>query len=118
VRPAILRANVHPKLSAYATRAATQRISNTATLAMHNDNSIFPLCTNANVILGHNRGKWSDKFSAVEIIVDHIYLLPLPLTPSNTLSESTTMTTTVASGTSTPTTTPVKKARVTSIDLD
>jgi hypothetical protein len=69
-------------------------------------------------VLGHNRGKWSDKFSAVEIIVDHIYLLPLPLTPSNTLSVSTTMTTTVASGTSTPTTTPVKKARVTSIDLD
>ena len=69
-------------------------------------------------VLGHNRGKWSDKFSAVEIIVDHIYLLPLPLTPSNTLSESTTMTTTVASGTSTPTTTPVKKARLTSIDLD
>jgi hypothetical protein len=69
-------------------------------------------------VLGHNRGKWSDKFSAVEIIVDHIYLLPLPLTPSNTLSVSTTMTTTVASGTSTPTTTPVKKARITSIDLD
>ena len=69
-------------------------------------------------VLGHNRGKWSDKFSAVEIIVDHIYLLPLPLTPSNTLSVSTTMTTTVASGTSTPTTTPVKKARLTSIDLD
>jgi hypothetical protein len=69
-------------------------------------------------VLGHNRGKWSDKFSAVEIVVDHIYLLPLPLTPSNTLSKSTTMTTTVASGTSTPTTTPVKKARLTSIDLD
>ena len=69
-------------------------------------------------VLGHNRGKWSDKFSAVEIIVDHIYLLPLPLTPSDTLSESTTMTTTIASGTSTPTTTPVKKARLTSIDLD
>jgi hypothetical protein len=69
-------------------------------------------------VLGHNRGKWSDKFSAVEIIVDHIYLLPLPLTPSNTLSETTTITTTVASGTSTPTTTPVKKARVTSIELD
>jgi hypothetical protein len=45
---------------------------------MHNDNSlaVFPLFTNANVILGHNRGKWSDKFSAVEIIVDHIYLMP------------------------------------------
>ena len=85
---------------------------------MHNDNSVFPLCTNANVILGHNRGKWSDKFSAVEIIVDHIYLMPLPLTPSDTLSELTTMTTTIATGTSTPTATPVKKARLTSIDLD
>jgi len=70
------------------------------------------------LVLGHNRGKWSDKFSAVEIIVDHIYLLPVPLTPSDTLSVSTTMTTTVASGTSTPTATPVKKARLTSIDLD
>ena len=69
-------------------------------------------------ILAHNRGKWSDKFSAVEIIVDHIYFLPLPLTPSNTLSELTTMATTVVSGTSTPTTTPVKKARLTAIDLD
>jgi hypothetical protein len=29
VRPAILRANAHPKLSAYATRAATKRISST-----------------------------------------------------------------------------------------
>jgi len=63
-------------------------------------------------------GPLSDKFSAVEIIVVHIYFLPLPLTPSNTLSELTTMATTVASGTSTPTTTPVKKARLTAIDLD
>jgi hypothetical protein len=69
-------------------------------------------------VLAHNRGKWSEKFSAVEIIVDHIYLLPLPLSPSNTLSELTTMTTTIASGTSTPTTTPVQKARLTAIDLD
>ena len=38
-------------------------------------------------VLGHNRGKCSDKFSAVEIIVDHIYLMPLPLSPSDTLSE-------------------------------
>jgi hypothetical protein len=85
---------------------------------MHNDNSVFPLCTNASVILGHNRGKWSDKFSAVEITVDHIHLMPLLLTPSDTLSELTTMTTTIASGTSTPTATPVKKARLTSINLD
>ena len=66
-------------------------------------------------VLGHNRGTWSDRFSAVEIIVDHIYLLPLPLSPSDALSELTTMTTTVASGTSAPTATPVKKARLTSI---
>ena len=70
-------------------------------------------------VLAHNRGKWSEKFSAVEIIVDHIYLMPMPLSPSDTLSELTTMTTTgIASGTSTPTTTPVKKARLTAIDLD
>ena len=35
----------------------------------------------------HYRGNWSEKFSAVEIIVDHIYLMPLPLSPSDTLSE-------------------------------
>ncbi len=40
------------------------------TLATHNHNPVSPLCTNASVILGHNRGKWPDKFSAVEIIVD------------------------------------------------
>ena len=72
------------------------------------------------LVLGHNRGKWSDKFSAVEIIVDHIYLMPTMLRPSNTLSELTTIATTTASGTrtSTPATTPVKKARLTSINLD
>ncbi len=42
-------------------------------------------------ILAHNKGKWSDKFSAVEIIVDHVYILPTPLRPENTLSESTTI---------------------------
>ena len=70
------------------------------------------------LILGHNKGKWSDKFSAVEIIVDHVYILPTPLRPENTLSESTTITTTTNSASSTPTTTPVKKARLTSINLD
>ena len=69
-------------------------------------------------ILAHNKGKWSDKFSAVEIIVDHVYILPTPLRPENTLSESTTITTTTNSASSTPTTTPVKKARLTSINLD
>ena len=48
-------------------------------------------------ILAHNKGKWSDKFSAVEIIVDHVYILPTPLRPENTLSESTTITTTTNS---------------------
>ena len=70
------------------------------------------------LILGHNKGKWSDKFSAVEIIVDHVYILPTPLRPENTLSESTTITTTTNSASSTPTTTPVKRARLTSINLD
>ena len=69
-------------------------------------------------ILAHNKGKWSDKFSAVEIIVDHVYILPTPLRPANTLSESTTITTTTNSASSTPTTTPVKKARLMSINLD
>jgi hypothetical protein len=71
-------------------------------------------------VLAHNKGKWSNKFSAVEIIVDHIYLMPRPLRPSNTLSELTTIATTAASGTrtSTPAATPVKKARLTSINLD
>ena len=26
-------------------------------------------------VLGHNKGKWSNKFSAVEIIIDHIYIM-------------------------------------------
>jgi hypothetical protein len=85
-RPFCSRMSIQNCQHMHAARAATQRISNTATLATHNHNSVFPLCTNANVILGHNRGKWSDKFSAVKIIVDHIYLMPLPLTPSDTLS--------------------------------
>jgi hypothetical protein len=69
-------------------------------------------------VLAHNKGKWSSKFSAVEIIVDHIYLMPTPLRPSNARSEMTTIATTTASGTSTPAATPVKKARLTSINPD
>jgi len=68
--------------------------------------------------LGHNKGKWSNKFSAVEIIIDHMYLMPTPLRPTDKLSELTTITTTTDSASSTPTTTPVKKARLTSINLD
>ena len=45
-------------------------------------------------VLGHNKGKWSNKFSAVEIIIDHIYIMPTPLRPTNPLSEMTTITTT------------------------
>ena len=73
-----------------------------------------PLCSS----LGHNKGKWSNKFSAVEIIIDHIYIMPTPLRPTNALSEMTTMTTTTDSASSTPTTTPIKKPRLTSINLD
>ena len=69
-------------------------------------------------VLGHNKGKWSNKFSAVEIIIDHIYIMPTPLRPTNALSEMTTMTTTTDSASSTPTTTPIKKPRLTSINLD
>ena len=64
-------------------------------------------------VLAHNKGKWSDKFSAVEIVIDHMYLMPTPLRPTNTLSEVPT-----DSASSTPTTTPNKKARLTSINLD
>ena len=69
-------------------------------------------------VLGHNKGKWSNKFSAVEIIIDHIYIMPTPLRPTNPLSEMTTITTTTDSASSTPTTTPIKKPRLTSIKLD
>ena len=69
-------------------------------------------------VLGHNKGKWSNKFSAVEIIMDHIYIIPTPLRPTNPLSEMTTITTTPDSAYSTPTTTPIKKPRLTSIKLD
>ena len=69
-------------------------------------------------VLGHNKGKWSNKFSAVEIIIDHIYIMPAPLRPTNPLSEMTTITTTTDSASSTPTTTPIKKPRLTSIKLD
>ena len=69
-------------------------------------------------VLGHNKGKWSNKFSAVEIIIDHIYIMPTPLRPTNPLSEMTTNTTTTDSASSTPTTTPIKKPRLTSIKLD
>jgi hypothetical protein len=69
-------------------------------------------------VLAHNKGKWSNKFSAVEIIIDHIYIMPTPLRPTNPLSEMTTITTTTDSASSTPTTTPIKKPRLTSIKLD
>jgi hypothetical protein len=68
-------------------------------------------------VLAYNKGKWSDKYCAVEIIVDHLYVMPTPLRPSSVVSESSAITTTVESATSTPTTTPVKKPRLTSIDL-
>ena len=68
-------------------------------------------------VLAHNKGKWSDKYCAVEIIVDHLYVMPTPLRPSTVVSETSAITTTVDSDTSTPTTTPVKKPRLTSIDL-
>ena len=68
-------------------------------------------------VLAHNKGKWSDKYCAVEIIVDHLCVMPTPLRPSTVLSETSAITTTVDSGTSTPTTTPVKKPCLTSIDL-
>ena len=70
-------------------------------------------------VLGHNKGKWPNKFSAVEIIIDHmIHIMPTPLRPTNLLSEMTTITTTTDSASSTPTTTTIKKPRLTSIKLE
>ena len=69
-------------------------------------------------VLGHNKGKWSNRFSAVEIIIHHIYIMPTPLRPTNPLSEMTTIITTTDAASSTPTTTPIKKPLLTSIKLD
>ena len=74
------------------------------------------------LVLAHDQGKWSDKYSAVEIVVDHVYLLPTPLLPAPPLHWQPSITVTVAtastSSSSTPTTTPVKKPRLTEIILD
>jgi hypothetical protein len=48
-------------------------------------------------VLAHNKGKWSDKYRAVEIIVDHLYVMPTPLRPSTVVSETSAITTTVDS---------------------
>jgi hypothetical protein len=71
-------------------------------------------------VIVHNTGKWSDKYSAVELVVDHAYLLPTPLLPAPPLQPSINVTVATAStsSSSTPTTTPVKKPRLTEIILD
>ena len=73
-------------------------------------------------VLAHNEGKWSEKYSAVEIVVDHVYLLPTPLPPVPQAplqpSINVTVATASTSSSSTPTTTPVKKPRLTEIILD
>jgi hypothetical protein len=71
-------------------------------------------------VIVHDTGKWSDKYSAVEIAVDHVYLLPTPLLPAPPLQPSINVTVATAStsSSSTPTTTPVKKPRLTEIILD
>ena len=71
-------------------------------------------------VIVHNTGKWSDKYSAVELVVDHGYLLPTPLLPAPPLQPSINVTVATAStsSSSTPTTTPVKKPRLTEIILD
>ena len=70
------------------------------------------------LLLARNEGKWSDKYSAVEIVVDHVYLLPTPLLPAPPLQPSVSVATASTSSSSTPTTTPVKKPRLTEIILD
>ena len=71
-------------------------------------------------VIVHDTGKWSDKYSAVEVVVDHVYLLPTPLLPAPPLQPSINVTVATAStsSSSTPTTTPVKKPRLTEIILD
>ena len=71
-------------------------------------------------VIVHNTGKWSDKYSAVELVVDHVYLLPTPLLPGPPLQPpiNVTVATASTSSSSTPTTTPVKKPRLTEIILD
>ena len=70
------------------------------------------------LVLARDEGKWSDKYSAVEIVVDHVYLLPTPLLPAPPLQPSVSVATASTSSSSTPTTTPVKKPRLTEIILD
>ena len=56
--------------------------------------------------------------NCVDVPIDWLYIWHSCVYPRSQSRQVATMTTTVASGTSTPTTNPVKKARLTAIDLD
>ena len=61
-------------------------------------------------VIVHNTGKWSDKYSAVELAVDHVYLLPTPLLPAPPLQPSINVTVATASTSSSSTPTRVHMA--------